>query len=95
MDFQLIDIQMKARVERYTKPWRLQCSEYTFTNLYMSCSTLFDYQPDEVRKEVSAKCPEQYLFIKDVVFRKLEEMGVDYDYLWNLTIENPKKFFEA
>lgn len=35
MDFQPIDIQMKARVERYTKPWRLQCSEYTFTNLYM------------------------------------------------------------
>lgn len=35
MDFQPIDIQMKARVERYTKPWQLQCSEYTFSNLYM------------------------------------------------------------
>lgn len=66
-----------------------------FSHDINSCSTLFDYQPDDVRKEVSAKCPEQYLFIKDVVFRKLEEMGVDYDYLWNLTIENPKRFFEA
>lgn len=35
MEFQSIDIQMKERVEHYTKPWRLQCSEYTFTNLYM------------------------------------------------------------
>lgn len=35
MEFQPIDIQMKALVERYTKPWCLQCSEYTFTNLFM------------------------------------------------------------
>lgn len=35
MEFEPIDIQMKARVEHYTKPWHLQCSEYTFTNLYM------------------------------------------------------------
>ena len=26
---------MKALVESYTKPWHLQCSEYTFTNLFV------------------------------------------------------------
>ncbi len=35
MEFQPIQLSMKALVERYTKPWRLQCSEYTFTNLYI------------------------------------------------------------
>lgn len=66
-----------------------------FSHDINSCSTLFDYQPEDIQKEISSKCPQQYLFIKEVVFRKLEEMGVDYDYLWNLTIENPRKFFEG
>jgi phosphotriesterase-related protein len=66
-----------------------------FSHDVNSSSTLFDYQPDEVRKYVDAMYPERYLFIKDVLFRKLEKMGIDYDYLWNLTIENPKRFFEG
>jgi len=35
MEFRPIELDMKALVERYTKPWHLQCSEYTFTNLYI------------------------------------------------------------
>lgn len=35
MEFRPIELGMKARIERYTKPWKLQCSEYTFTNLYI------------------------------------------------------------
>lgn len=66
-----------------------------FSHDINSCSTLFDYQSPEVLEELSKICPEQYLFLKNVVFRKLEEMGVDYEYLWKLTIENPKKFFEG
>ena len=35
MEFRPIELEMKELVERYTKPWHLQCSEYTFTNLYI------------------------------------------------------------
>ncbi len=35
MDFRPIDISMKTMVESYTKPWKLKCSEYTFSNLLM------------------------------------------------------------
>ena len=33
MNFRPIDVSMKTMVESYTKPWKLKCSEYTFTNL--------------------------------------------------------------
>lgn len=33
MKFWPIDVSMKSLVESYTKPWKLKCSEYTFTNL--------------------------------------------------------------
>ncbi|HWQ57607.1 MAG TPA: phosphatidylglycerol lysyltransferase domain-containing protein [Clostridia bacterium] len=33
MDFRSIDVSMKSMVEGYTRPWKLTCSEYTFTNL--------------------------------------------------------------
>lgn len=35
MDFKAIDISMKQTVERYTAKWKLECSEYTFSNLLM------------------------------------------------------------
>ncbi|MBQ8563024.1 MAG: hypothetical protein IJ443_03925 [Firmicutes bacterium] len=66
-----------------------------FSHDINSASTLFDYQPDDVKKDIAAMCPERYLFIKNRVFGQLADMGIDPDYLWNLTIENPKKFFEG
>jgi len=35
MDFKPIDISMKQMVEHYTEKWKLECSEYTFSNLLM------------------------------------------------------------
>lgn len=35
MRFEPVDITMKDMVERYTKSWKLESSEYTFTNLLM------------------------------------------------------------
>lgn len=35
MDFKPIDISMKQTVEHYTAKWKLECSEYTFSNLLM------------------------------------------------------------
>ncbi len=66
-----------------------------FSHDFMSTSTLFDNQPDDVKEYVAAECPDRFLFLKKHVFPRLGEMGVDTDYLWNLTIENPRKFFEG
>lgn len=66
-----------------------------FSHDVFSMSTLFDYQPADIHEYIAKTCPERFLFIKNSVFGKLAEMGIDYDYLWNLTIENPKKFFEG
>lgn len=66
-----------------------------FSHDIFSMSTLFDYQPDDIHAYIAKTCPEGFLFIKDSVFGKLADMGIDYDYLWNLTIENPRKFFEG
>lgn len=65
-----------------------------FSHDISCCSTLYDYQPQEVLEELKDVCPDNFLFIKKHVFPKLVDMGVDPDYLWNLTIDNPKKFFE-
>ena len=35
MDFKPVDISMKDMVEKYTGRWKLECSEYTFSNLLM------------------------------------------------------------
>ena len=66
-----------------------------FSHDINSCATLYDYQPKEVLDDLAKLCPDKYLFIKNHIFPKLVEMGADYDYLWNLTIDNPRKFFEA
>ena len=66
-----------------------------FSHDIFSMSTLFDYQPADIHEYIAKTCPEGFLFIKNSVFGKLADMGIDYDYLWNLTIENPKKFFEG
>ena len=66
-----------------------------FSHDIFSMSTLFDWQPEDVKKEIALICPEKFLYIKKVVFGKLANMGVDPDYLWNLTIDNPRRFFEG
>ena len=58
-------------------------------------STLFDNQPDDVKAYLAEQKPDGLLFLKKHVFTALADMGVDPDYLWNLTIENPRKFFEG
>lgn len=66
-----------------------------FSHDIMCASTLYDNQPEELIKEIWSVCPDRFLFIKKHVFGKLAKMGCDPAYLWNLTIENPRKFFEA
>lgn len=66
-----------------------------FSHDIMCASTLYDNQPQELAKEIWSVCPDRFLFMKKHVFKRLEELGCDPAYLWNLTIENPKKFFEA
>lgn len=66
-----------------------------FSHDFMSVSTLYDNQPEEVQKDVQKQCPERFLFLKNHIFPQLAEMGVDPDLLWRMTIENPKRFFEA
>ncbi len=66
-----------------------------FSHDIFSMSTLFDWQPEDVKKEIALICPEKFLYIKKIVFGKLADMGVDPDYLWNLTIDNPRRFFEG
>ena len=66
-----------------------------FSHDFMSTSTLFDAQTPEILDFVAQQCPDRFLFIKKHVFPKLAEMGVDPEYLWNLTIENPRRFFEG
>lgn len=66
-----------------------------FSHDFMSTSTLYDNQPQDVQAYVAKQCPDRFLFLKNYIFPKLGEMGVDTDYLWRLTIDNPRKFFEA
>ena len=62
-------------------------------DLFMA-STLFDLQNDEMLEYLREQYPFRLLTLKKYVFPKLEEMGVDSNYLWNLSIENPQKFFK-
>ncbi len=43
---------------------------------------------------IDAQMPDRFLFIKKHVFPALAELGMDPDYLWRLTEENPRRFFE-
>lgn len=66
-----------------------------FSHDFISTSTLFDLQSEEVQAQLAEAYPHRFLFYKKVVFPKLAEMGVDPDYLWQLSIDNPRKFFEG
>lgn len=66
-----------------------------FSHDFMSTSTLFDNQPPEVLESIEQQCPDRFLFMKKHIFPKLGEMGVNPEYLWSLTIDNPRKFFEG
>ena len=58
-------------------------------------STLFDNATDKVKSYLEKQKPDHLLFLKKHVFCKLEKMGLDYDMLWNMTIDNPRRFFEG
>ncbi len=62
---------------------------------FMSISTMFDTLPEETLAYVKGLNPERFLFLHNVVFPKLVEMGVDLDLLMKMSTENPKRFFEG
>ena len=62
---------------------------------YALTSTLFDNQPEDVKAYIAEEIPYRLLFFKKYAIPKFAEMGVDPEYLWRLTYENPKKFFEG
>lgn len=66
-----------------------------FAHDFTSATTLFDHQPKEICEYLASQIPDRFLFLKKHVFPALAGMGVDSDYLWRLTIENPRKFFEG
>lgn len=66
-----------------------------FSHDYGLTSTLFDNQPEDVKEYIAAEIPYRLLFFKKYAIPKFAEMGVDPEYLWRLTYENPKKFFEG
>ena len=66
-----------------------------FSHDVQFCSTLFDNQTPEMQEFINAEYPDGMLSLKNRIFPKLAEMGCDPDALWQMTIENPKKFFES
>ena len=48
----------------------------------------------EILDFINAQMPDRFLFIKKHVFPALAELGVDPEYLWRLTEENPRRIFE-
>lgn len=66
-----------------------------FSHDFMSTSTLYDNQPEDVQAYVAAQCPDRFLFLKNYIFPKLGEMGVDPEALWQMTIDHPRAFFEG
>lgn len=66
-----------------------------FSHDFMSTSTLYDNQPEDVQAYVAAQCPGRFLFLKNYIFPKLGEMGVDPEALWQMTIDHPRAFFEG
>ena len=66
-----------------------------FSHDFTSVSPLFDNQPDDIKAYIAGQIPDRFLFLKKHVFPALAEMGVDPEYLWTLTEENPRRFFES
>ena len=66
-----------------------------FSHDFMSTSTLYDNQPEDVQAYVAAQCPDRFLFLKNYIFPKLGEMGVDPQALWQMTIDHTRAFFEG
>ena len=65
MDFKPIDISMKAMIERYTSAWKLECSEYTFSNIlsWGSCGNIFAYEDGQALYILIHWCDgESYMF---------------------------------
>ena len=57
-------------------------------------ATTFNNMPQEIQDFMDQTCPEKLCYIKKRVYPALVELGVDFDYLWKITKENPRKFFE-
>ncbi|MDD5337805.1 MAG: hypothetical protein PHG35_00115 [Dehalococcoidales bacterium] len=57
--------------------------------------TPLTFYPPEVKASIDKENPYGYLYIKEVVFRQLEDMGVSQAVLKTLCINGPRKFFEG
>jgi phosphotriesterase-related protein len=57
--------------------------------------TPLTFYPPEVKASIDKDNPYGYLYIKEVVFRQLEDMGVSQAVLKTLCINGPRKFFEG
>lgn len=66
-----------------------------FSHDFTSVSPLFDNQPEEIKEYIAKQIPDRFLFLKKHVFPALADMGLDPEYLWKITEENPKRFFEG
>jgi len=65
-----------------------------FSHDIFPATTFFD-NPMRTKEDRSKDNPDGFLFLKNVVFRKLSEMGIDENKLERICIENPKRFFEG
>ena len=66
-----------------------------FSHDFTSVSPLFDNQNDEIKAFLAEQIPDRFMFLKKHFFPMLAEQGVDPDYLWRITEENPRRFFEG
>jgi phosphotriesterase-related protein len=61
----------------------------------MCLATPLTFYPPEVKESIAKNNPHGYLYIKKVVFRQLEEMGVSEAVLNTLCVNGPRRFFEG
>lgn len=66
-----------------------------FSHDMTGISPIFDTLTDEEYDWYRKQAPGHWLFLKNYVFKKLEEMGVDPELLNKMAIDNPKRFFEG
>jgi phosphotriesterase-related protein len=57
--------------------------------------TPLTFYPPEVKESIEKGNPYGYLYIKEVVFRQLEDMGVSQAVLNTLCVNGPRNFFEG
>jgi len=62
---------------------------------FSGISPVFDTLSQKQRADFDAQIPGRWLFVKNTVFPRLIEMGVDASVLYRMNTENPRNFFEA